>query len=222
MSSKPFYREIDHRTMKLIVGLMAIFLAPLTNLLSEDSLESISASYHAGGLARDVFVGFLFAISTFMVAYNGRNGREQLLGRIAAGAGMGVAVFPCHCGNPDNEIIPWVHGISAAVMFVVLAFFCLGFYRAARKKPHKQAQLRAQVYRLCLIVIVIVIAALGLDAITGGHLKESFESLTFWGEYLGLVAFGISWLTASLAIPLITSQKELVDYWRGNRHDTPH
>lgn len=209
-------REINYRTMQLIVGIMAISLATITSLFAgEPRIESISASYHAGGWARDVFVGFLFAISTFMIAYNGRNTRECILGRIAAVAAMGVALFPCECGDPKNELIPKVHGISAAVMFLVLAFFCYGFYRAAKDKGYARAIARSRIYMVCLVVIVAVIAVLGIDAMTGGSLKKVFSRLTFWGENAGLIAFGISWLTASRALPGITTKDEFSEYWRG-------
>lgn len=207
--SSPHPREIDHRTMKLIVGLMAISLAQITSWFAGSSqIDSISASYHAGGWARDFFVGFLFAISTFMIAYNGRDARERILGRIAAIAGMGVALFPCHCGDPKNELIPWVHGISAAVMFVVLAFFCWGFYRRAKAKGHPCALMRSKIYMLCLIVIILVITVLGIDGVTGEHLKEFVPRPTFYGENAGLIAFGISWITASLTLPGITTPDE--------------
>ena len=63
MKLKPVRIEIDHHTMKLIVGVIAISLAWLTSIFSQTPLESISASYHADGWSRDIFVGFLFAIS---------------------------------------------------------------------------------------------------------------------------------------------------------------
>src|SRR5262245_24707424 len=120
MLAKPRRYEIDHRTIKLLIGLIAISLANITAFFSSTQITSISAAYYEGGWARDFLVGSLFAISAFMLAYNGRSWREFALGKIAAVAALGVALFPCKCGD-HPQIIDGVHGASAAVMFVVLA-----------------------------------------------------------------------------------------------------
>ncbi len=73
LSFKP--KEIDDHVLKLTVGLIALSLANLTAWLSADSIESISASYYEDGWARDFFIGFLFAISSFLFAYNGDSAR---------------------------------------------------------------------------------------------------------------------------------------------------
>lgn len=207
MFSIPERSEIDHHTIKLIVGLMAITLAALTSILSDNSIDSISASYHEGGWARDIFVGFLFAISAFLLAYNGRSRLQMLLSKVAATAAMGIAMFPCSCeGHP--EIIPYVHGISAAVMFFILAGFCYTFFRRALDKGHIQAKWRAGIYAVCGITIIASILILALDHILGGAISSRIDRLTFYGECAGLVAFGIAWLVASRALPIITRGNE--------------
>lgn len=207
MLADPERSEIDEHTGKLIVGLIALFLASFTNFFSGDSINSISESYHQGGWARDIFVGFLFAITAFLLAYNGKSRRQMVLSKIAALAAVGVAMFPCECEIYD-EIIPKVHGISAAVMFIVLAFFCYTFYRRAMDKGHLQAKIRAYIYAVCGITITLSILILALDNLFGGFISSSIERLTFYGESAGLVAFGIAWLTASRALILITTEEE--------------
>ncbi len=207
MFSIPERSEINHHTIKLIVGLIAISLAALTSVFSEDAIESISASYHEGGWARDIFVGFLFALSAFLLAYNGRSRAQMLLSKVAAFAAMGIAMFPCKCeGHP--EIIPYVHGISAAVMFLVLAFFCYTFYRRALGKSHIQAKWRAAVYAICGIIIVASILILAVDHLFEGAISSRIDRLTFYGESAGLVAFGIAWLVASQFFPIISRRDE--------------
>src|SRR6266404_9609633 len=104
--------EIDHHILKLIVGVIALTLANLTAFLSAHSIQSISASYWEGGWARDFFIGFLFAISSFLLAYNGFSTAEMLLSKVAALAALGVVLFPCGCETHD-DVIPYVHYISA-------------------------------------------------------------------------------------------------------------
>jgi hypothetical protein len=199
--------EIDHHTIKLIVGVIAISLAALTNLFSDTPLESISASYYIGGWSRDIFVGFLFAISAFLLAYNGRSTRELIMSKIAAFAALGVAMFPCKCGD-HPQLIPYVHGTSAAIMFIILAAFCYIFFRRAYKKGHWQAMLRAIVYALCGITIAASILILAADNLFGGLISSKIGRLTFYGEAAGLIAFGIAWLVASRILPIITNEKE--------------
>ena len=207
MFSTPERQEIDHHTIKLIVGLIAISLATLTSAFSDDAIESISASYHVGGWARDVFVGFLFAISAFLLAYNGMSQRQMILSKVAAFAAMGIAMVPCKC-EYHPQIIPYVHGISAGVMFFVLAGFCYSFYRRARDKGHTQAIVRSFIYAGCGITIVGAIVVLGADYFSNGAISSRIDRLTFYGEYAGLVAFGIAWLIASRALPVISRSDE--------------
>ena len=77
MLSNPERQEIDEHTGKLLVGVIAILLAAVTDILAGGGLESISESYHKGGLARDVFVGSLLAISAFLATYNGYTSNQM-------------------------------------------------------------------------------------------------------------------------------------------------
>lgn len=207
MLPNPIRGEIDEHTSKLIVGLIAIFLAKLTSFFSETPLQSISASYHEGGWSRDIFVGFLFAISAFLLAYNGRSTRQMVLSKVAAFAAMGVAMFPCKRGS-HAEVIPYVHGISAAVMFLILVVFCYIFFQRARSKGHLQAMFRAYIYAICGITIVASILIIAIDNVSGGIISSRISRLTFYGETAGLIAFGIAWLSASRFLPLLTRKNE--------------
>ena len=99
-------REIDHRTLKLIVGVVAWSLAGLTSVFSPEPLDSISAAYHAGGWSQTIFIGFLFAIAAFLLAYNGYSKHEMVASKVAAVAGLGVALFPCGCGGGTSWCRP--------------------------------------------------------------------------------------------------------------------
>jgi hypothetical protein len=205
--SSPKRAEIDIHTSRLIVGVIALSLASLTNLFSQIPLTSISESYHQGGWSRDIFVGFLFAISAFLLAYNGITKPQMVLSKVAAFAAIGVAIFPCYCGGYP-QIIPYVHGISAAVMFLILAFFCYTFFQQARDKPSPQAKFRSFIYAASGITIIVSILILALDNLLDGAISSKISRLTFYGEGASLIAFGIAWLTASRILPLLTGQGE--------------
>jgi hypothetical protein len=208
---KPSFKlhEIDHHILKLIVGLIALMLANVTAYFSIEPLQSISASYHEGGWPRDFLVGSLFAISSFLFAYNGETLREMVLSKIAAVSALGVALFPCDCGT-GNEIIRYVHYGSAAAMFIVLACFCWIFYGRALAKGHREAAWRSYIYAICGIAILAAVAVLALDFFTSEAISAKIPRLIFYGERAGLVAFGVSWLVASRVLPVITAKGERI------------
>lgn len=201
--------EIDHHVLRLIVGIIALTLANLTAYFSPTPLESISASYHADGWSRDIFVGSLFAVFAFLLAYNGEDATEAVLSKVAAFAAIGVAMFPCRCGDRP-EIIPYLHSIASIVMFLVLAGLCVVFYRRARGKQRREADWRAVIYAGCAAVILAAIAVLAYDGLTDGSIQARVPRLVFYGERAGLMAFAISWLVASRALPMITAADERV------------
>lgn len=203
------YHEINYHFLKVLVGFIAIGLAALTEFLSVTDIESISASYHQGGSARDVFVGLLFTISAFLLAYNGQILVELVLAKIAAIAALLIAIFPCDM--PPGLVSEFkIHYISAGIMFAVLACYCWIFYARARQKKTGQSIVRRIIYATCGITIVLAIAVLGYDAATKGSLTAWEPRLVFYGERAGLIAFGFSWIVASRVFPWITAREERV------------
>ncbi len=210
MERQQLVPEIDNHTTKLIVGSIALFLAVLTNVFSQSgALPSISASYWDPGYwSRNIFVGCLFAIGAFLLSYNGHSPVQMVLSKIAAVASICVAMFPCSCGIPEREIIAGIHYTAAAVMFAILAVFCYFFYLRAKSKETDKALLRARIYGLCGLIILLGMALMVADKLLGGALSARFERLTFFAEALALVAFGVAWLTASRKLPIITTNED--------------
>ena len=207
MLSDPKRPEIDHRTIKLIVGVIALTLASLTWIFSRTGLTSISASYWEGGWSQTFFIGFLFATSAFLLAYNGRARDEMILAKLAAVAAAGVALFPCKCVT-HTQPLAYLHYFAAAVMFSVLAWFSYGFYRRARKKGHSRAHARAFLYLLCALAIGGAMVALAIHGIATRSNQGPESSFVFYSEAVALIAFGISWLLASHTLPGITREDE--------------
>jgi len=209
MLANPDRSEIDQHTGKLIVGLIAIFLASVTNTLADGGLDSISEAYHRGGTARDVFVGSLLAISAFLAAYNGHSGTQKILSKVAAVAAIGIAMVPCLCPQYSDPKSSWVHGVSAGILFLTLAYFCYTFFERAREKKYPLAELRAWIYAFCGLIITLVVIILGYDYFSDRALSTKFDRLIFYGEKAGLIFFGIAWLTASRLSPFVTIKDEL-------------
>ncbi len=214
MLSAPRRPEIDHHTIKLIVGVIALTLGPLTNFLAPHQLTSISASYYAGGWSQSIFTGFLFATAAFLLAYNGEDSVPQMVwSKVAAAAALVVALFPCACDGHTVRV-RYAHGIAATVLFLILAYFCYCFYRRARAKGHPQANARAAIYAVCGGAILLSILVLAADHFSHCRLQAWDPQLTLHGEHLALVAFGVSWLTASRMLPIITAKGERLSLLR--------
>lgn len=107
-------------------------------------------------------------------------------------------------------LLPWaatLHGISAAIMFSVLAYFSLVvFTREVRRRDRDRggalrlAKLRRnRIYRVCGWIIVAMIVALGgrllIEWLTGRPLAFwDANNMTLWCEAVALYAFGVSWM----------------------------
>ncbi|MBU6257039.1 MAG: hypothetical protein KGL18_10510 [Burkholderiales bacterium] len=196
--------EIDQYTIRFLVGAIALLLPWVEIALTRGAIASISESYWWTGAPwpRNLLVGCLFAIAAFMAAYNGRDEIEMWLGKLGAAAALGIALFPCSCGDPARQLVPRVHALAVAAMFGVLGAFCLIFRARARAKGHREAQRRAAIYGVCGIGMLFALGLFGIEAALG------IARLAFWAETLGLMSFGISWLTASRVLPGITGADE--------------
>jgi hypothetical protein len=200
--------EIDQYTIKFLIGFVALWLPGVELLLAHGDLSSISESYWYADShwTRNLFVGALFAIAALLAGYNGTSTKQLWFGKVAAVAAVLISIFPCYCGNSAHEIVRGVHGAAAGVLFAVLAWFCWDFIDRAKTKLNDDrrtaAKRRIWIYRACGVGMVVAIA------LFVAHFFSKDERLVFWGETFGLVSFGISWLTASHKLPVITAPSE--------------
>lgn len=206
----PWPPEINQYTIKFLIGLVALLLPVVEVILSRGAITSISESYWYPDSywSRNVFVGSLFAIAALLAGYNGTSSKQLWFGKVAALAAILIANFPCKCGNSAHEILKGVHGVSAGVLFAVLAWFCWDFIQRAKTKLHDvrktAASRRIVIYKACGIGMLAAIALF----IAHFLFFPDEESLILCGETFGLVSFGLSWLTASHKLPGITHSSE--------------
>ena len=113
----------EYTTLRLLIGVIAIifpFVCLAAFIIVQHEATgayfiiptSISATYHFG--ARDLFVGGLFIVGSFLLAYNGRKlpsdeyDYERVASKFAAGFAFFVALFPTsintHWMNCNNLI----------------------------------------------------------------------------------------------------------------------
>jgi hypothetical protein len=199
-------RQIDYKTMRALVGAIALLLAPAVYLLSDwdRQLTSISISYWTN--SGDIFVGSLIAVGFFLFAYNGTgNGKRDLefwLSKAACGFAIIVAWFPTDGFDAADVPPTWttrvsqlvrmkpeeLHYIAAILQFACLIVMMWFFSNRARQK---RSFARAATYRtLCILMVAGGIAILTLGKLSG--LSTTVLLVETWE----LTLFGFGWLLA--------------------------
>lgn len=210
MVSKVF----DYRLLRLIMGLIALCLPLVVDMLSSSELASISASYFTE--ARDVFVGLLFVVGAMLLAYRGHNPAEAWGSNLAAVAAIGVALFPTAEFPGQGSWISTVHYVSAILLFSILAWFCFGPFRVRTKGRDGKRGRRARVYFMCGCTIVGAMVGLLVAKLTLASDVVIRYEMTYWAEFLALWAFGIAWITAGKVLPFLVSTDEALHVFKGD------
>ncbi len=206
MPTKPSSkRQINYKVMRVIIGVIAILLAPVVWFLSGvgDELTSVSISYWTD--SHDVFVGSLVVVGFFLSAYNGGgDGRdtEYYISKAACVFAICVAVFPTK-GFSDIDIpVSWVRAIAEFIGLAsnsihhttaILLFACLMvlMWFFSKHAMDKGESVRAGIYRG--VVVLMVVGAVVLFWI--GKEYEWSDTI-FWIELWELTLFGFGWLVA--------------------------
>lgn len=205
---------LSYYMMRRAVGLIALsmpfalalgailfsLLGPMRALPHPVLQRSISDYYYTS--MRDYYVGGLCAIAAFLACSRGYDLVDEIAGYLAGALTLGVALFPPV--NPRSAVytrfqveIGFIHTGFAALMFLVLAYFCFFlFRRSSPEKPlTRRKQHRNRIYGICgltMIICIVVLVTLTLKAVAQGHHPSP---LLFWFESLALAAFGVAWLT---------------------------
>ena len=202
----PVLVTFDYRTLRLLVGCIALSIPIVVSLLAKSELTSISASYYTD--ARDGFVGLLFVVGAFLWAYNGHTKNQKIASKFAAVAAIGVAVFPTTCASCESSTSSILHYGSAAVLFAILATFCFVFFRTSIKEQPGKKHTRSQIYVVCGVVMVLAMLVLGSTQ----FIDYTLKTVVFWAEAAALVAFGVAWIVAGKALPWLVDEDERLTF----------
>ena len=208
MSTSTIKKVFDYRALRLLIGLIAFTFPFIVSLISLSPLSSISASYHTE--ARDVFVGMLFIVASFLWAYNGHTTGQARASKVASLLAIIVALFPTSCGTCEADLISRIHYIGAAILFGILAYFCFGPFRKNTKgQPGKKGR-RSRIYAICGWIMILCILAVGISKITLPDEAIKALKITYWAEAIALGAFGVAWITAGKFFsPLVDEEEAL-------------
>ncbi len=157
------------------------------------TMYSLSMYYFTG--MRDVFVGSLFAIGLFLFFYRGYDKWDDWIGNIAGFCAICTAIFPTtRTGTGPLDLPGKIHFAVATIFFLLLAVFSLFLFTRKQGKPTRGKIIRNTIYIICGSIMLACLFGMGIFFLV--HKKNPLESrFIFWSEVLGLVSFGISWLT---------------------------
>jgi len=177
-----------------VIGMALPFVLMLGNYLIFDGnvvLPSISQYYHSP--MRDVFVGGLISMASFLFFYSGYGKQDRIAGILAGFLALGVAFFPTSIAgiSEGGEI----HGVFAISLFVVLAL--ISIFDFPRKRPGMEKQATDTLQVICGFVMLGCIIATFLYLFTRGFTKPEGYFI-FIAESTALIAFGLSWFTEGL------------------------
>lgn len=175
------------------IGLALPFVLPIGVLwFGGIQAGSISGYYYTD--MRNVLVGILCAIGIFMLSYRfGSLGNR--VSNVAAVAAIGVALAPTPPPDPTarEELVGVLHGLSAVVFFLALAYFCFRLFPKPDRDgpPTANHLVRVRIYRLCGgVIVACLVAAIAVAAL---DVLPQLRPL-YWLESVAVVAFAFSWI----------------------------
>lgn len=189
---------ISYFRLRQLIGILGIalpLLMVLFNYLSQQNwkLEFSISDYYDNGSAGYVFVGVLFVLGFFLLAYKGYekvDGRAADVGCIAS---LGVAMFPT---TSKNYTVHVMHFIFALLLFATFIFFSLYLFRKTSgvKAITRQKVYRNRVYVTCGIIMIFCIVGIALASLGLMGAAAAKYKIVFWLEAIALSAFGFSWI----------------------------
>jgi hypothetical protein len=187
---------VSYLTLRRVVGVLGVLLPVLVAVgcflvgSCTELLDSISDYY--GSMMRDIFVGVLFAIAWFLFSYRGYEAKDNTAGDLACVFALGVALFPT---TSNSGAIRAIHFLSAAALFLVLAYFSLCLFTKTAKDtpPTREKRIRNRIYRVSGVIMLACILGVGVYYVLLRNSALSSLKPVFWLETAALWAFGLSW-----------------------------
>ncbi len=165
--------KYELRRLQCSIGALGIALPILLTIASfsciyattaEDSIsdcfKGLIGAYHDSEI-RDVVIGILYLIGTFLFVYKGYDAKDNQLSHLAGLSAVGIAFFPVISNNGTVEAM---HYLSATLLFLVLAY--IARYRFTKSKsesiqPGTPKAKRNQVYKWCAYMMIFALLAIG-------------------------------------------------------------
>ena len=182
-------------------------------LLRTDFQPSMSAYYHTP--LRNIFVGSLFIIGSFLYLYRGFTKRENFLLNVAGLCAVVVALCPtsltCNgaqdflCNLRAKEIftLPIPHGIAAITFFLCIAASCILDSKKTLKlitSTSRQNWLQRLYWLYGFLMIALPLWAAYLSYAIESTVPPTDRHIAYRVEFAAVWIFAFYWITKSLEI----------------------
>ena len=162
--------------------------------------DSISATYYFAPTITP-FMIILGAAGIVLICYRGYTWVDDLINTLTGIFALCICLFPCFNGGYGQvgtfqvpvEISGWIHNISAALFFLLLAYNCIFLFTKSSGEMTRNKKIRNIIYYVCgggMATSLVAILFLG-----------SVYSGTWWVEAIALAFFGIAYLTKADVYP---------------------
>jgi hypothetical protein len=202
---------LSYLTVRKIIGILGFFLPLILALGSmiigncEALQPSVSNFYHTA--MRDVFVGYMCALSIFLLSYKGYDLTDRIVSALAGTFGLVLAllpttfktpVLPCNisCDVVHPGYIGIIHLVSAGLFLISLACFSLFLFTKGEFHPTPEKLIRNRIYTIVAYIMFACIGIMVFFFAFPPEIRKPFEDLNFvfWMEAIAIMAFGVSWL----------------------------
>lgn len=192
---------LPYLTLRKIVGLLGIALPFILALgawifFGTGLQDTISEYYHTG--MRDVFVGIVFVIGSFLVTYEGYDIVDNIVSTIGGLSAFLAAIFPASPASAMT-VSGILHAIFAGLFFLALIYFALFLFPKTSPvmPPTPQKLQRNMVYKTCGWIMIISLGLLLIYYLLPDPVTAPLKPFhpAFWLEAIAVVAFGVCWLT---------------------------
>jgi hypothetical protein len=188
---------LPYFTLRIIVGILGITLPLILYLggliISGTGLQDSISKYYYTDM-RNVFVGILFVIGSFLMTYRGYDIIDNIVSTIGGISVILAALFPATPGSAAT-VTGTLHTIFSALFFLALIYFALVLFPKTSPviPPTPQKQLRNTVYKTCGWIMIICLVLLVIFSFLPSNIKAALQPLhpEFWLEAIAVVAFGV-------------------------------
>jgi len=204
-NNKPDPLLISFMTLRKMVGFLGVSIPAVmiagTFIIGGCTHIQNSISHYYYTVMGDVFVGFLISTGIFLICYKGYDLKDNIASFLAGISILCVALFPTSQNEDAGCVIRTlsniplranVHYISAALFYLILSYMSLFLFTKSAGIKTKQKIARNRVYRVCGVMILVVLLLIFLEDYIPG-LDKSLKP-TFWLEWVANLSYGISWL----------------------------
>lgn len=187
--------------MAILAFSLPVMLVLWSVVTGEKLLPSISAYYHTP--MRDFFVGSLVAVGACLYLYKGFSEQENKALNCAGIFAIGVAFLPtcvpdvsimteAMCSQGLRCVVKWLHGISAFLFIVPVAYVCT-FRGKDTVKLIDDERVKNRYLNLYRFIGPLMIVLPAIAAIYFVNINS--ESTVFYVETAAIWAFALFWLT---------------------------